>query len=134
MEFYCKNYGISTKAQFNYLVISTGYDGRLVEHATYIEVNCKKRLDVCQNVILYIQDREKCCYQDESDEEDCDHIRKLVNSNSLIALRCENILQANIILRVLMKTKHCACFSLNSIIDMQLNQDVLLVEFDCESG
>lgn len=131
---------------FKYLVINTGYTSRLLDDVDDIETEIKNRLDyMCDSTeqwkdsILYIYDKiwGLGYYACNGTKKEQNHVRDTIGEkyeSGVIAIKCNNISSAFCIINILMKKNYCGCFNMEFLMAMILIDDVLIVEFDCESG
>jgi hypothetical protein len=140
---------IRIKDNFKYLVVDTGYTSRLIKSICDIEEEIKGELDYlcnnedscphCQDYILYIYDKlwggDNPYYYNVQRAQECEYVKNKINNQSgVIVLRCEHISNAFAFTEILMKQGYCNCFSLRSLMSIELKDDVLIIKFDCESG
>ena len=66
----------------------------------------------------------------------CDDLNntRYSGSGGYIVIRCDDIKMAFSIIQILMDQDYCGCFHMDSLYHMILVKDVLIVNFDCESG
>jgi hypothetical protein len=141
---------VNISNNFKYLIVRTGYTARLLEHLDEIEDNIRARFDyVCTNKknckhckdtsVLYIYDNchgegyHKC----NGTKEERKYVRNSLDKkhkSGTIAIKCDNISKAFSIIQILMDCDYCGCFMIDSLMEMVLVNDILVVTFDCESG
>lgn len=136
--------------QFKYLVVRTGYTRRLVKKIDRIEAKFAEDFDCpCENEecnltcrrVLYIHDS---IWGDGlysfGDEAEIARIQGILEEHKstcdgIIVLKCNMLDTAFRLTEELMKVKYCASFGFHSLYSMNLlNEEVLVISFDCESG
>lgn len=131
---------------FKYLVIETGYTGRLVQHIDDIKQKMQNRcymcdeICTCANKLLFIEDTlwGKGLTKVSATDEEIAYIRETLTEDDgtgIIAFRSGSLSDALGIAQILMGYDHCACFGLDTLCKIRVaNGDVLFLHFDCESG
>jgi hypothetical protein len=134
------------KSQFDHLCDNTDDD----EEVKTVENSCEH----CKDKVVYIRDcvlrKGKSRVATSIYNNDCatysyveDVLKSRDNSDltscysgsgGYIVIRCDSINMAFTIIQILMDQKHCGCFRIDSLTDMILVKDVLIINFDCESG
>lgn len=98
--------------------------------------NCKHCSDTS---ILYIHDNlrgggyNKC----NGKKSERKYVRNTLDEkykDGIIAIKCDNISKAFSIIQFLMDCDYCGCFMIDSLMEMILIEDILVIVFDCESG
>lgn len=142
-----KSKSIAIRDGFKYLLIRTGYATRLLKHVDSIKKNLKELCYThddytcrCANNVLFVNETG---YGNEitaisGTPEEISYIRNKVRGGDLagsIAFRCASLSDAMRIANVLMQYKHCYGFDMSSLCRVEVdNDDILILEFDCESG
>lgn len=132
---------------FKYLIIRTGYATRLLKHADSIKKNLKDMCYThddhtcrCANSLLFVNET---IYGDDitainGTPEEIAYLRNKVRGGDLagsIAFRCFSLCDAMRIANMLGQYKHCYGFDMTGLCRVEVNNDdILILEFDCESG
>ena len=124
---------------FKYLVVNTGYTGRLVKRLPELTELLAENLEE-ENPIVFIEDTiwgtGLVTVSGESDE--IERIRKAVpldGNGGVIVLRCDSLSRAMGAVEVLMNRPYCAFFNFGALYQMELiDGEILVMTFDCESG
>lgn len=121
------------ESDFKYVVINTGYMDRLLDEVPRIEKKIKKKLGTDNNV-LYID-----YYVDYKIYHNICEALMVYNgakeyAESGIAIKCDGFIKLVKLLKILMSNPHCAMFHYHTIMDVKLVDNILILEFDCESG
>ena len=141
------------KDGFKYLVVETGYTGRLVEKIPMIKEDMKeiekgdcetdpKECTRCNDLVLFIEDHlwGEGLYTVSSKTEEIEEIRKLLEPKwglyqGFIVLRCDRLGKAMNVARALMEHEHCGCFNFDNLYQITvIPGEILVMRFDCESG
>lgn len=139
---------ITVRDGFKYLVINTGYTGRLVQHIDDIKQKMQNRCYTCDdskrctcaNKLLFIEDTlwGKGLTKVGATDEEIAYIRETLikaDGTGIIAFRSGSLTDALGIAQILMEYDYCACFGLNTLCKIRVAKgDVLFLHFDCESG
>ena len=124
-------------SNFKYLVVKTGYTGRLVKKLAELKELLTEHLED-DDPILYIEDSiwGGGLFTVTEKQEEIDRIQKVYpNVSGVIVLRCESLVRAMGAVEILMGQRYCAFFSFGTLYQMELiDEEILVMSFDCESG
>lgn len=146
----------NVKDGFKYLVVETGYATRLIENVPDIqekmreiedgnyECNCETYSDKCSkcdDFVLFIEDH--VCgdgvHEVTGKSEEVEKIRHMLSGKDItrarIVLRCSSLGKAMNACNALMEYDHCACFNFDNLYEITvIDEEILVMRFDCESG
>lgn len=125
-------------SNFKYLVVETGYTGRLVKKLPELTPLLSEHLEE-ENPIVYIEDSiwGTGLFAVDKDMEEIQRIRNLLRHDlgGIIVLRCDSLSRAMGAVEVLMDQRYCAFFGFGTLYQMELiTGEILVMSFDCESG
>lgn len=132
---------------FKYLVVDTGYTDRLISKVNKIEKKIAEEIEECEdsenclaNKILYIDSRiHGQCPHEIGNKDEISYVsQSLIQCGvyedlmGIIVVKCDDITKAFLIIDILKKQKYCRIFN---IVNMELiNNKILMIRYDCESG
>lgn len=132
-----------TIANFKYLVVRTGYTSRLnvgilEEKFEEKEISSQHYAEEGDSVrVMYIKDSVwGNGMKRYGDKDECNRINQVIGKmDGVIVLTCPSLSCAFDILDILMRQRYCAMFDHSTIMHMKLfNDEILVMEYDCESG
>jgi hypothetical protein len=124
--------------KFKYLVVHTGYTQRLATKLSALNIKISKSINYEEDEnendnILYIKDREMI--KASKDDKTIKYVNDKTNDqDGVIVFRCSDLQNAFNIISLLGKEDYCSFCGYRNIYSMQLVDDILIVNIDCESG